>query len=155
MAYWLIPVQEDMWLTIQQVKIYGYNREEITELVKPGDYMVFYVSKYYAKRYGGKFVGIMKVVSDWYEDETPIFPEEQVRNKGIYNYRVKLEPVKIGVCDLKNILYKVSFIEDKYQFAKYLRNAPANLRRPVPEPDIKLIEECMEETAKKSEEEII
>ncbi len=155
MAYWLIPVQEDMWYTIQQVKIYGYNREEITRLVKPGDYFIFYVSKYYAKRYGGKIVGIMKVVSDWYEDDKPIFPEEIVRNKGIYNYRVKLEPVKEGVCDLKNILYKVSFIEDKYQFAKYLRNAPANLRRPIPESDVKIIEECIEASAKKEEEEIV
>jgi Uncharacterized protein conserved in archaea len=76
-------------------------------------------------------------------DETPIFPEEKVRNRALFPYRVRVEPVTTGVCDFKSILDKIVFIEDKAQLAKYLRNAPANLKRPIPEQDAKLIEECL------------
>lgn len=141
--YWLIPIQEDMWNVILNQGVYGHNRKIIINYVKKDDYLIIYVSKYYAKRYGGKIVGIMKVVSDWYTDEKPIYPEEVVRGKGVYIYRVKVEPVLIGECDLKSILSKLTFIEDKFQLPKYLRNAPANMRRPIPENDVKLIEECL------------
>jgi predicted RNA-binding protein len=143
MAYWLVPIQEDMWNIILNQKIYGYNRPSIKEYIKKDDYIIVYVSKYYAKKLGGKIVGIFKVISDWFVDQKPIFPEEIVRGKGVYVYRIQLEPVTIGECDFKSILPKVSFIEDRFQLPKYLRNAPANLRRPIPENDVKLIQECL------------
>nr|WP_206760599.1 EVE domain-containing protein [Sulfolobus islandicus] len=144
-TYWLVPIQEDMWDIIRDKGVYGY-KENLEEYIKEGDYIIIYVSKYYAKRYGGKIVGIVKVLSNWYEDQTPIYPEETVRNKGIYVYRVKVEPVVIGECDMKKILDKIRFIEDKGQIAKYLRNAPANLKRPIPESDAKIVEECLKES---------
>lgn len=142
MTYWLIPIQEDMWDVIRYNGIYGY-KTKLDEYIKKGDYLIIYVSKYYAKMYGGKVVGIVRVISDWYYDETPVFPEEKVRNKGIYPYRVKVEPIVTGACDFKSILDKINFIEDKAQLAKYLRNAPANLKRPIPEEDAKIIEQCV------------
>ncbi|ARM75632.1 EVE domain-containing protein [Acidianus manzaensis] len=142
MTYWLIPIQEDMWDTIRDEGVYGY-KSKLDQYIQKGDFLIIYVSKYYAKIYGGKVVGIARVISDWYFDETPVFPEEKVRNKGIYPYRVKLQMLVSGVCDFKTILDKINFIEDKAQIAKYLRNAPANLKRPIPEEDAKIIEQCV------------
>lgn len=142
MTYWLIPIQEDMWDTIRYEGVYGY-KQDLSQFIAKGDYLIIYVSKYYAKVYGGKIVGIVKVLTEWYHDETPIFPEEKVRNRALFPYRVRVEPVITGVCDFKSILDKIVFIEDKAQLAKYLRNAPANLKRPIPEQDAKLIEECL------------
>lgn len=141
--YWIIPVQEDTWETIVKINIYGFRRESVKNYIKPGDYVIFYVGKYYAKKYGGKFVGIYKVVSEWYYDETPIFPHELLTGKAIDVYRIKLEPVLLGECDSKDLIRSLSFIEDKYQFSKFLRNVPANLKRPIPEQDVKKIEECI------------
>ncbi|AWR96984.1 EVE domain-containing protein [Acidianus sulfidivorans JP7] len=143
MTYWLIPIQEDMWDVIKDEGVYGY-KSKLDQYIQKGDFLIIYVSKYYAKVYGGKVVGIVRVVSDWYFDETPIFPEEKVRNKGIYPYRVKVQTIVSGVCDFKSILDKINFIEDKAQLAKYLRNAPANLKRPIPEEDAKIIQQCLE-----------
>ncbi len=74
-----------------------------------------------------------------------LIPEEKIRNKGIFVFRVKVEPTVIGVCDFKVILDDLTFIEDKSQMAKYLRNAPANMKRPIPDIDGKLIEQCLKE----------
>ncbi|EZQ02030.1 EVE domain-containing protein [Candidatus Acidianus copahuensis] len=142
MTYWLIPIQEDMWEVIKEKGIYGY-KENLQQYIKNGDLLIIYISKYYAKTYGGKIVGVVKVTSDWFYDETPVFPEEIVRNKAIFPHRVKVEVENVGVCDFRDILDKINFIEDKLQMAKYLRNAPANLKRPIPEGDAKIIEECL------------
>ncbi|MCY0849647.1 EVE domain-containing protein [Sulfuracidifex metallicus] len=144
MTYWIVPIQEDMWDVILSEGIYGY-KEDISNYIKNGDYLVIYVSKYYAKKYGGKLVGVVKAISDWFKDETPLYPEEKIRNKGIFIYRIKVEPMVIGVCDFKLILDQIVFIEDKSQVAKYLRNAPANMKRPIPESDGKIIEQCLKE----------
>ncbi len=142
MTYWLIPIQEDMWDVILTQGVYGY-KSNLKDYIKVGDKLIIYVSKYYAKIYGGKIVGVVKVTSDWYVDETPVFPEETVRNKGFYIYRVKVEPEITGICDIKAILDKIHFIEDTAQMAKYLRNAPANLKRPIPDDDGHTIEKCL------------
>ncbi|BFH73676.1 EVE domain-containing protein [Sulfurisphaera javensis] len=143
MAYWIIPVQEDMWETILKTHVFGFRRESPQKYIKPGDYIIFYVGKYYAKKYGGKFVGIFKVISDWYYDETVLFPNEKLVGKAVEVYRIKLEPILVGECDSKDLIRSLSFIEDKFQFSKYLRNVPANLKRPIPEEDVKKIEECI------------
>jgi len=141
--YWIVPVQEDFWETVVKTNIFGFRKESVQRYIKVGDYIIFYVNKYYAKKYGGKFVGIYRVVSDWYVDETILYPNEQLTGKAIDIYRVKVEPVIIGECDSRELIKSLSFIEDKYQFSKYLRNVPANLKRPVPEEDAKKIEECL------------
>ncbi|MFP3201423.1 MAG: EVE domain-containing protein [Sulfolobus sp.] len=146
MTYWLIPVREDFWEVVMSTNVYGYEKESIMNTIKKDDILLFYVGKYYAKKYGGKFVGLMRVISDWYKDESILFPDEKIYNKPKYIYRVKLEPIIIGECAVKDVLYELSFIEDKFQFSKYLRNVPANLKRPLPEKDVKLIEECIRQS---------
>lgn len=144
MNYWLVPVQEDVWEVIKETKIYGIDKD-IREIIRPGDRLVFYVTKYYAKMYGGKVVAIMEVESDWYEDHKPTFPAERARNIGLYIYRIKVKEIEVGVCDLRSILKQLTFVEEKDQLAKYLRRVPANLGRPIPENDVKLIQQCMKE----------
>jgi predicted RNA-binding protein len=142
MSYWLIPIQEDDWLIVLNEKVYGSKRD-LSSMIKKGDFLIFYVSKYYARRYGGKITGIMEVISDWYKDERPLFVEDKVKGRAVLANRIKLREVVVGSCNLKDILSSVTFIEDKYQLAKYLRNAPANLKRPIPERDAELISACL------------
>ena len=94
MTFWLVPIQEDMWDNIQYDGVYGY-KTNLSKYIKKGDNIIFYVSKYYATRYGGKIVGIGRVISDWYYDETPLYPEEKVRNRAVFPQRVK-EPNRKG-----------------------------------------------------------
>lgn len=141
--YWIVPVQEDSWEVIVKTNVFGFRKETVKRYIRLGDYIIFYVNKYYAKKYGGKFVGIYKVISDWYEDEKVLFPNEKMVGKAIEVYRIKIEPVILGECDSRGLINSLSFVEDKYQFSKYLRNVPANLKRPVPEEDAKKIEECL------------
>ncbi|EHP68184.1 MAG: EVE domain-containing protein [Metallosphaera yellowstonensis] len=145
MTFWLVPIQEDMWDNIQYDGVYGY-KSNLSKYIKQGDDLIFYVSKYYATRYGGKIVGIGKVVSEWYYDDTPLYPEEKVRNRALFPHRVKVEVWITGACDVKSLIGKVKFVEDVVQLPKYLRNAPANLGRPIPDFDAKIIEECLRQT---------
>ncbi|AHC50752.1 hypothetical protein SUSAZ_01260 [Sulfolobus acidocaldarius SUSAZ] len=146
MTYWIIPVQEDFWEAVSSLNVFGHNKERATRYIKKGDLLIFYVNKYYAKRLGGMFVGIYRVSSDWYTDTTPLFPDEKLQNKVIHTYRINIEPLLAGKCPVRDILYELSFIEDKFQFSKFLRNVPGNLRRPVPVNDAKLIEECIKKS---------
>ncbi|BBD72403.1 hypothetical protein HS1genome_0792 [Sulfodiicoccus acidiphilus] len=129
---------------VREMKIYGADRD-LSDVIKVGDQLLLYVTKYYAKMYGGKIVAIMEVESDWFQDNTPIFPAERARNRAIYVYRIRLRERELGVCDLRSILKELSFVEEKDQLAKYLRRVPANLGRPIPERDVKVIQECMKE----------
>lgn len=146
MTYWLVPVQEDDWEIIKREKLFGY-KKPLSEYIHQGDRLIVYVSKYYARRYGGKIVGVIHVVSDWFESDKPIFMEEIVRNKEVMKYRVKVEEVITGVCDIKEVLPSLRFVEDKYQLAKYLRNTPANLQRPIPEDDAEKIINCLKNSS--------
>jgi predicted RNA-binding protein len=60
-----------------------------------------------------------------------------------YPWRTRLEPLKLGVADFKELAPRLKFVENKERPHAYLVGTPANFRRPIPEEDAKLIIESM------------
>ena len=145
--YWIVTVSEENWEIIKSSNIYGAPESKgfkpIYELVKSGDTIIFYVKKRGSKDLGGKFVGVFKVISEWFRGDKPLWPDEVKEGRVKYPWRVKLEPIKLGIADFKELVPKLKFIEKKDRAQAYLVGTPANLRRPIPEEDAKLIIESL------------
>lgn len=147
MRYWIITVSEENWHVIKSSSVYGAPESQrfkpIYELIKPGDIVIFYVKKKGSKSLGGKFVGAFRVVSEWYREDRPLWPDEVGEDRVKYPWRVRLEPVKLGTADFRELVSRLSFIEKKDRPGAYLVGTPANLRRPIPEEDAKVIIESL------------
>ena len=141
--YWIIAVSEDNWEVIRRENVYGAPEtpgvRSPTQLIEPGDIVIFYVKMKGSKKLGGKFVGAYKVASSWYREDKPLWPDEIREGKVKYPWRIKLKPIRIGIADFKELVPRLKFIEKKDRAQAYLVGTPANLRRPIPEDDAKLI----------------
>ena len=74
--YWPIVVSERDWCVVRENSVYGVSRESIYGLVKAGDFLVFYAKRRGSRSLGGKFVGVFRVVSEWYRGDKPLWPSE-------------------------------------------------------------------------------
>ena len=141
--YWIIAISEDNWEVVKKENVYGApetpGARSPTKLIKSGDIIIFYVKMKSSKSFGGKFVGAFRVVSEWYREDKPLWPDEIRERKVKYPWRIRLEPIKLGIADFKELVPKLKFIEKKDKAQAYLVGTPANLRRPIPEEDAKLI----------------
>jgi len=117
MNYWIIPISEENWLVAKETSVYGAPEiargRHIRELVKPGDVLIFYVTKRASKRLGGKFVGAYRVASEWFREEKQLWPDEACEGRIKYPWRVRREPLKLGVADYSELAPRLSFVVDK------------------------------------------
>lgn len=145
--YWIIAVSEDNWEVVKRENVYGAPEtsgvRSPTKLIEPEDVVIFYVKVRGSKSLGRKFVGAFRVVSEWYREDKPLWPDEIKEGKVKYPWRIKLEPVKLGIADFRELVPKLKFIERKERAQAYLVGTPANLRRPIPEEDAKVIIESL------------
>ncbi len=142
--YWIIPLTEHNWEVVKKLNIIGVApRSPARNLISKDDVIIFYVVRKGATKYGGKFVGAYRVVSDWYYEEKPLWPDEVNEGKVKYPWRAKIEPIKLGMVDLRDIVEKLSFIAKKNRPAVYLMGTPANFKRPIPAEDAKIILEAL------------
>jgi len=140
--YWIITVSEENWSVIVENNIYGAPEaggvKPAHKLIRPDDVVLFYVMKKRSKRLGGKFVGTFKVVSEWYREDKPLWPDEKREGRVKYPWKIKLEPIKLGVAEFEELIPILSFIKKKDRAYAYLVGTPA-LRRPIPEKDAQTI----------------
>ena len=47
----------------------------------------------------GKFVGAYRVISVWFREDKPLWPDEAREGRVKYPRRTRLEPVKLGLVD--------------------------------------------------------
>ncbi|ADM27562.1 protein of unknown function DUF55 [Ignisphaera aggregans DSM 17230] len=142
--YWIITISEENWHIVKSMNIYGAPEprgvgKPVYQLIEPGDIIIFYVSKRNSKSLGGKFVGVYRAVSTWFREDKPLWPDEVREGIVKYPWRIRIEPIKIGVADFKELVPKLKFISNKEKANAYLVGTPANLRRPIPEEDAKTI----------------
>lgn len=109
------------------------------ELVKPGDVVIFYVAKKNSERLGGKFVGAYRVVSEWFREDKPLWPDEARGGRVKYPWRTRLEPVKLGLVDYSELAPRLSYVVDKKRLGAPLIGTPGNYKRPIPRGDAELI----------------
>jgi predicted RNA-binding protein len=144
MNAWIIPVSEANWEVIKKMNVYGAPEDSTApKLIKAGDYLVFYVTVKGSRALGGKFVGVYKTVSDWFKENKPLWPDEVAEGKVKYPWRIRIEPVKLGVADFKELADKLSFTKGRKMSQAMLVGTPANMRRPIPEEDLKTILESL------------
>jgi len=146
--YWIVSISEENWHVVRSSNVYGVPEPRgagrpAYKLVEPGDILIFYIKKRGSRALGGKFVGAFRVASAWYREDKPLWPDEVREGTVKYPWRVKLEPVKLGVADFEKLTPKLKFIERKDKPNAYLVGTPANLRRPIPEEDAKTIIESL------------
>lgn len=140
---WLVVVSEENWYTVKNMNIYGAPEAKgfrpAYELIQLNDVLVFYVKKKESRELGGKIVGVFRAISTWFREDRPLWPDEIREGRILYPWRIRLEPVKLGVADFNELAPRLKFIERKDRPNAYLVGTPANLRRPIPEEDVKLI----------------
>jgi predicted RNA-binding protein len=140
MTCWIIPVSEANWEVIKKLNVYGAPEDSAApKLIKAGDYLVFYVTVKGSRALGGKFVGVYRAVSDWFREDKPLWPDEVAENRVKYPWRIRIEPVKLGVADFKELVDKLTFTKGRKMPQAMLVGTPANMRRPIPEEDLKTI----------------
>ena len=138
--YWVIPITYDNWLICNKELIYGYG-SNLEDLIKKGDIIIFYVKKSGCSNpdYAMCFANAYEVVSDWFREDKPLWPDEVKARKTLYPYRVKLRLVKEGKVRVQDIIDRLSFIVKKDVWYAYFLGCPANFKKPIPEEDAKLI----------------
>lgn len=140
MNYWIIAINEDNWHVIKETNKYGAPEgSRATQLIKPGDVIIFYVKEKGAKELGGMFVGAYEAASQWYSEHEPLWPDEKAKSKPLYPSRINLKPIKLGKASFRQLAENLSFISNKQVPHAYLVGTPANMRRPISEEDAKLI----------------
>ena len=142
--YWIIPITYDNWLVCHREMVYGFG-ESLENHIKKGDIIIFYVMKSRCSNpdYASCFANAYEVVSNWFKENKPLWPDEVKAKKVLYPHRVTLRLIKEGKVKVEELVDELSFIKRKDAWRVYLRGCPANFRKPIPEKDAKLIIESL------------
>ncbi len=138
--YWIIPITYDNWLVCHKEMIYGFG-ESLENHIKKGDIIIFYVMKSRCSNpdYASYFANAYEVVSNWFKENKPLWPDEVKAKKVLYPHRVTLRLVKEGKVKVEELVDELGFIKRKDVWKIYFRGCPANFKKPIPEEDAKLI----------------
>lgn len=70
--YWLLTMTEDNYHVIRRHRVYGApasTRRDVTDLIRPGDVIIFYIAKKASRTLGGRIAAAYRVAGEWYTDE--------------------------------------------------------------------------------------
>lgn len=140
--FWVVPTNADAWDIVKTQNVYAFQREPDRDKLQPGDKLLMYLI-------GSEppvFVGMFEIAGSWEEAKQPFWPPEIAEGKVIYPWRFKLTPLQLGAVNVRALVKRLSFIEDKTNWSAYLIGSLANFQRPVPESDYLLIHEALHQT---------
>jgi predicted RNA-binding protein len=107
--------------------------------VKIGDTLLMYTMQKIIDRevIPSAVTGIYEVISDIYEEETPIFVTPRALGNEVFPVRIKVKPVKIfeKPLEFKPFVPEMSFIKNKIMWSGSIRTA----MREIPEEDYQKI----------------
>ena len=141
MTHWIASSNRDNAEVVREKHIWGVPRRNrsLMHRVKSGDKMLVYVR---GEQEGetalpSAITGAYEVVSDPYEDETPIFLTPRHMGNEVFPFRVKVRPVAIfdEPLEFKPLIPDLKFITNKKMWSGHLRVA----MREIPEEDYRLI----------------
>jgi predicted RNA-binding protein len=130
---WIFPVIPENWDTIKSQRVFATGSESTIGKVSEGDKLLFFVSGTYS------FRGIFQAASSWSKVTSPRYPNEVKERKIIYPFELKIDPIALGVADLRKIKQALSFIEVKQKWGIYVQSTPGNHRNPISDEDYNLI----------------
>src|SRR2546426_11088233 len=145
MDRWIWPVNLENWNAVARNNIWSVDTEIKKKRVAKDDFIIFYVKG------TGSFKGIFKIVSDWYDADKPIWPDEIAENKIKTLYHCRLEPIVIGDAGYNELVPLLSFAKNKTYPELYLQahvTGPGNYGQSIDEDDYELIKNKMKGPAK-------
>lgn len=131
--YYVISIGSENWKLVEKLRVYGAPRKKAVERIRPGDFIIFYISK------EKLFKGIYRVTSDWYKDDNPLWPDEKKAGRAKYVWRVNIEPVVTGEVSLDSVKNKLYFIRSYVNVGLAFKGTPGNQGKPIPESDVKVL----------------
>ncbi len=133
--YWLCITTRENWEIVRKHNVWGVSDRHLKTLrrVRPGDKLVFYVKQKLrgGEKYPPMIVGIYEAEGEPYRDEKQIF------SGGLYPWRIRVKPIKLGEIEFKPLIPKLKFIKNKQAWTGYLMG---KAMRQIPEEDYRLIE---------------
>jgi len=85
----------------------------------------------------------MQIIGDWVPATQVIWDDEREEGRIKYPHQTKVKTIQEGLANLKELASRLSFIRSKQNWQVYLQGTPANMGRPIPESDYKIIYEAM------------
>jgi len=132
--FWLCITTRANWEIVKTKNIWGVEPRHLKTLqrVKIGDKLVFYVKQevHGREKLPPMLVGIFEVTSEPFKDETKIF------TGGLYPWRIKIKPIKLGEVEFKPLIPKLKFIKNKDKWTGHLMG---KAMREIPKEDYELI----------------
>ena len=111
--------------------MWAVKKEEYTEKLKSGDYLIFYVKG------TGCFRGIFRMVGDWYESYELLWHNEE--SEKIYPFEIKLDRLVIGDVEFNAIRESLEFSRPHHKkpgiVLMGMGIGSSNFGRPIPESD--------------------
>ena len=136
---WIWPVTEENWKIVQQKNIWGSKipAKQIQNKLLKDDIIIFYII-------GAKeFRGIYRISGRWFDSTDKVWADEIRSNEIIYNSRLNLEPIILGIAKIEN-LNNLLIFEGKDQnllnlTLKGIAGYPANNAKPIPPSEFETI----------------
>jgi len=141
--YWLDlftgPTWEEFLAHGATVSGFRERRENTARRIHPGDYFICYITHI------SRFIGILRVKSDFYRDTSPIWENEVFPVRFDVELLTKLEPrTAIPVLYLRDKLSMLKNIEPGQQWSGFFRGSPIEFKAD----DAKVIIEAIEKAAR-------
>ena len=136
-AYWIFSVIRENWEIARKHRVWAVARKSLCRKIRKGDFIILYVIG------TGSLCSIMKIIGDWVSTDQLIWADEKEERKLKYPFQVKVRIIQEGLANVKSILPKLSFIENKQNWGLYFKGTPANMGKPILESDYRLIYEAM------------
>ena len=140
--YWLDLFTGQTWeeFLVNGANISGFRetRTNMARKIHPGDYLLCYVTGI------SRFIGILKVKSELYKDESPIWKNEIFPIRFKVELLVKLNPkTAVPVLTLRDKLSIFGDIKPGHQWSGFFRGSPAEFRSQDAEIIVKSMEEAL------------
>jgi len=141
MTIWIASSNRENWDIAEKKNIWGVPKRsgKIIQRVRPGDIIIFYVGQ---QRIDDKILpsaitGAYEVISEPYEDYSPVFNTPKRMVCETFPYRIRIRPKKIfeEPLEFKPLIPYLKFITNKTMWSGHLRQA----MREIPDEDYQLI----------------
>jgi predicted RNA-binding protein len=125
--YWIVPTNIDLWNIVKKNGFYAFRRRSSRDKFAAGDRLVFYLTRSKPP----VFVGAAEVTSACELAPVPFWPNRP--------WRFTLKMLKMGAADVRSLIGKLSFVENKEDWGFYFCGSLANFNRPISEVDYQVI----------------
>jgi len=130
---WVFATTPENWEVVKARSLWGVKREGVTRKVREGDIALIYVKR------SSCFTGAYELVGRWFPSPGPTWPDEVEQQRIIYRWQIRLKIIQLGIANVRELIPKLSFIENKERWSVYLQGTPANMGRPISQEDYQLI----------------